>query len=71
MRPYFHYSVYRKKKKDLGLLTYSRHVNLEIICDKFSQEGIESVADQIKEGDALLSLYLKNGFLDILRPVLQ
>ena len=40
----------------------SRKVNSYIECDKFTQEGIESVLEQIQEGDQLISIDLKNGF---------
>ena len=44
------------------LVIDSRKVNNYIECDKFTQEGIESVSEQIQEGDQLISIDLKNGF---------
>ena len=46
----------------LRLVVDCRHVNNSIKCDKFSQEGIEAVANQIQQDDELVSVDLKNGF---------
>ena len=51
-----------KPGKKWRLVINSRKVNSYIECDKFTQEGIESVSEQIQEGDRLISIDLKNGF---------
>ena len=51
-----------KKQNKLRLVLDCRHVNENIVCPKFSQEGIQSVADQILEDDDLISIDLKDGF---------
>ena len=51
-----------KPGKKWRLVIDSRKVNSYIECDKFTQEGIESVSEQIQEGDQLISIDLKNGF---------
>ena len=39
-----------------------RHVNKEINCPSFSQEGIQAVSDQIEVDDELISVDLESGF---------
>ena len=51
-----------KKQQKHRLVLDCRHVNQQIICPTFSQEGIQSVADQIEEGDQLISVDLESGF---------
>ena len=54
--------VVPKKNKKLGLVVDCRYVNNHIKCDSFTQEGINSVADQIEENDQLITIDLENGF---------
>ena len=51
-----------KSSKKWRLVIDSRKFNNYIKCDKFTQEGIESVSKQIWEGDQLILIDLKNGF---------
>ena len=51
-----------KKQNKLRLVLDCRHVNKYIECPTFSQEGIDSVADQIEDGGELITIDLKNGF---------
>ena len=51
-----------KKNKKLRMVLDCRYVNWFITTPKFKQEGINSVAEQIQEGDQLISVDLENGF---------
>ena len=51
-----------KKRNKLHLVLDCRHVNDKIGCPSFSQEGIQAVADQIEDGDNLISIDLESGF---------
>ena len=51
-----------KKNDKLRLVLDCRYVNRYIKSPKFRQEGIESVAQQIREGDILISADLQDGF---------
>ena len=51
-----------KKNGKLRLVLDCRHVNEQIQCPKFSQEGIQTVAELIEEGDKIITIDLKNGF---------
>ena len=51
-----------KKNGKLRLVVDCRHSNSFIKTPKFKQEGIESVAAQIQEGDLLISVDLQDGF---------
>lgn len=54
--------VVPKKNNKKRLILDCRYINSNISIPKFSQEGIESVAQQIQEGDHLISVDLENGF---------
>ena len=51
-----------KKENKLRMVVDCRYVNASIVTPKFKQEGIKSVAEQILEGDQLISVDLENGF---------
>ncbi len=55
-------SVVAKKGKKLRMVLDCRHINEHILCPKFKQEGVDVVADQIQEGDILISVDIKWGF---------
>lgn len=55
-------TVVPKKNNKKRLVLDCRHTNEFIHVPKFSQEGIESVAQQIQEGDLVVSVDLKQGF---------
>ena len=57
-----------KKHHKFRLVLDCRHINEQIECPKFSQEGLQGVADQILDKDELISIDLKNGFhhLDVM-----
>ena len=54
-----------KKSGKLRLVVDCRHVNKFVRAPKFKQEGIDAVAEQIKEGDKLISVGLEDGFQHI------
>ena len=51
-----------KKLKKYRLVLDCQHVNSNIVCPTFTQEGISSVADQIEPEDELISVDLESGF---------
>ena len=51
-----------KKQNKNRLVLDCRHVNENIVCPTFTQEGLQSVQDQIQEHDKLISIDLENGF---------
>ena len=51
-----------KKQHKFRLVLDCRHVNERIVCPTFTQEGIQTVAEQIEEGDRLISVDLESGF---------
>lgn len=55
-------TVVPKKNGKLRLVLDCRHTNGFMSVPKFSQEGIESVAQQIQCNDRMISVDLKNGF---------
>lgn len=62
-------SVVLKKSGKLRLVLDCRHVNEHIQCPSFKQEGVDSVAQQISEGNHLVSIDLERGFHHLkLRP---
>lgn len=50
-----------KKNKKLRLVLDCRHINVNIDTPKFSQEGIDCVAQSIQEGDLLCTVDLQHG----------
>ncbi len=55
-------SVIPKKGNKFRLVLDCRHVNTFIHCPSFKNEGIDSVAQQIQDGDHLLTVDLESGF---------
>ena len=51
-----------KKQNDLRLILDCRHINTYVQVPKFNQESIEVVANQIQEGDVMISVDLEQGF---------
>ena len=51
-----------KKQKKFRLVLDCRHVNQRIQCPTFSQEGIDTVSNQIESEDQLISIDLENVF---------
>ena len=50
------------KKKKLHMILDYRFVNSYMSTPDFKQEGIESVADLIQDGDEIITVDLKDGF---------
>ena len=61
--------MHSEKNGKLLLVVDCRHLNNYKDCPKFTQEGIETVAHQIKEDDKLISVDLKNGFHHVKLPI--